>query len=159
MAVEEPFIRWLFVKHPLKFCRNGGFFYMETGRGARVIVAAAVDNGANHLYYRAASTFVASYRGILPLGSVFRWGFRKDVIAWLNSVVYHSFVRYSGQNIGRCWYVLDVPGPEFTGPTVEFFQFMFCVFKLHAIIISVFFSPLFSVGDVMDTYSNTSLEF
>ncbi|KAH7838242.1 hypothetical protein Vadar_023909 [Vaccinium darrowii] len=90
---------------------------METGRGARVIVAAAVDNGANHLYYRAASTFVGSYRGILPLGSVFRWGFRKDVIAWLNSVVYHSFVRYSGQNIGRCWFVLDVPGPEFTGPT------------------------------------------
>ncbi|KAH7863857.1 hypothetical protein Vadar_022783 [Vaccinium darrowii] len=117
MAVQEPFVRWLFVKHPLKFCRNGGFFYMETGRGDRVIVAAAVDNGANHLYFRASSTFVAYYRGILPLGNVFRWDFRKDVVAWLNSVVYHSFVRYSEQHVGRCWFVLDVPGPEFTGPT------------------------------------------
>jgi len=117
MAVQEPFVRWLYVKHPPKFCRTGGFFYVETGGGDRIIVAAAVDNGANHLYFRASSTFVAYYRGILPLGNVIRWDFRKDVVAWLDSVVYHSFVRYSGQHIGRCWYVLDAPGPEFTGPT------------------------------------------
>ncbi|KAH7857669.1 hypothetical protein Vadar_015224 [Vaccinium darrowii] len=45
------------------------------------------------------------------------WDFRKEVVAWLGSVVYHSFVHCSSQHIGRCWYVLEAFGPEFTGPT------------------------------------------
>ncbi|KAH7845851.1 hypothetical protein Vadar_006687 [Vaccinium darrowii] len=70
MAVQEPFVSWFFERHPAYFSPNGGFFYVETGEGGRVIAGVSVDRGTNHLFYKAFSTFVRDYGNVLPLGNI-----------------------------------------------------------------------------------------
>lgn len=66
---------------------------MVTGDGRSTRVAVTVDRAANHLVYDACPEFLANYHDVLPLGVISRWNLRRDLVTWMNSIVYHSFLR------------------------------------------------------------------
>ncbi|KAI8551269.1 hypothetical protein RHMOL_Rhmol06G0172400 [Rhododendron molle] len=58
--------------------------------------------------------FLEDYREILPLGTVVEWNFSCQLGAWLDDIVYHSFVRYSEERVGHCWYLKYVSPVDHT---------------------------------------------
>ncbi|KAG5561983.1 hypothetical protein RHGRI_004875 [Rhododendron griersonianum] len=50
--------------------------------------------------------FVQDYRNILPLGHVLMWNYSFQLNAWLDDIVYHSFVRYNNKGIIKPWDII-----------------------------------------------------
>ncbi|KAF7137816.1 hypothetical protein RHSIM_Rhsim07G0148600 [Rhododendron simsii] len=52
------------------------------------------------MIYRPLDSFLEDYRTLLPSGSALEWNFRFQLAAWLDGIVYYSFLQYSQE--GTC---------------------------------------------------------
>lgn len=112
MVLQVPFVRWTYVRHRPRESRNKGEFYVVTGDGRTELAGAAVGRGVNHLVYRAIGYFVINYRDILPLGNNFCWYLKREMVAWLNALIYHSFLLCSSPGIvTNSLYLSSYPWP------------------------------------------------
>ncbi|KAG5540258.1 hypothetical protein RHGRI_020477 [Rhododendron griersonianum] len=97
MVVNVPFRHWVCVKNPWQESPRRALYYLETIEGQQVIVAVAIRAGGNQLVYQPFVDFVQDYRNILPLPHVLMWNYSFQLNAWLDDIVYHSFVRCSNE--------------------------------------------------------------
>lgn len=72
---------------------------MVTGDGRSTRVAIAAERSHNHLVYDACPKFFSDYNDNLPLGTTNKWNLKRDLIFWMNSIVYHSFLLYSDEGM------------------------------------------------------------
>lgn len=107
MSIRYPFVRWGY-QQSYYSGNNDGFYLLYTASGSHAKAVEVIRNSPEGLVYKACDFFVRDYGEILPLGSVLRWKLSEDMSAWLDSVVYHSFVRYSVEGVARCWYLQEV---------------------------------------------------
>lgn len=75
------------------------FYLLYTASGSHANAIEVIRNSPEGLVYKACDFFARDYGEILPLSSVLRWKLSEDMSAWLDSVLYHSFVRYSVEEI------------------------------------------------------------
>lgn len=47
------------------------------------------------MIYRPFPAFLQEYDNILPLSAALEWNFRCQLAAWLDGIIYHSFLWYS----------------------------------------------------------------
>jgi len=76
--------------------------------GSHVVAVEVARRAPNDLVYMASEIFVKDYERILPLGSVLQWKLNKDMAAWLDNIVYYSFVPYNVEGVERCWYMKEI---------------------------------------------------
>ncbi|KAI8530568.1 hypothetical protein RHMOL_Rhmol11G0070000 [Rhododendron molle] len=64
------------------------------------------------MVYQPFHEFIEDYQGVFNLGHVSQWNYGFQLNAWLDDLVYHSFVRYSEEAVDQCWYPkkLSMPG-------------------------------------------------
>ncbi|KAI8551265.1 hypothetical protein RHMOL_Rhmol06G0172100 [Rhododendron molle] len=108
MVVSAPFVRWDIITYGSGACAREGVYYLETTAGERVICAIAIPCEGNHMRYMPVDSFVADYRALLPSGSTLEWNFRFQLAAWLDGIVYYSFLHYSEEGVGNCWHFLPI---------------------------------------------------
>ncbi|KAG5565709.1 hypothetical protein RHGRI_001579 [Rhododendron griersonianum] len=108
MVVCAPFVRWDKITHGSDGSARAGVYYLETAQGERVICAVAIPCEGNRMTYRPFDSFLEDYRALLPSGSGSEWNFRFQLAAWLDGIVYYSFLRYSQEGIGSCWHFSSV---------------------------------------------------
>ncbi|KAG5528450.1 hypothetical protein RHGRI_029210 [Rhododendron griersonianum] len=97
MVVNVPFRHWVCVKNSWQESPRRALYYLETIEAQQVIVAVAIRAGGNQLVYQRFGDFVQDYRNSLPLGHVLMWNYSYQLNAWLDDIVYHSFVRCSNE--------------------------------------------------------------
>ncbi|XP_058228342.1 uncharacterized protein LOC131336491 [Rhododendron vialii] len=114
MVVNVPFLRWDKVPSPSPLSSTVASYYLETAEGQQVIVAFAVRRADNRMVYRPFHEFIESYHGVFNLGNVGEWDYGFQLNAWLDDLVYHSFVRYSEEVIDQCWYLKKLCMPDIT---------------------------------------------
>ncbi|KAI8572959.1 hypothetical protein RHMOL_Rhmol01G0241700 [Rhododendron molle] len=68
---------------------------MNTGDGHLEVIALAINTIGDHLYYSADPSFIHNYGGILLLDNIIKWNLKKHFVAWMKSIIYHSFLRHS----------------------------------------------------------------
>lgn len=71
---------------------------METAQGEKVVCAAAIPCEGNHMTYRPFDSFLQDYRTVLPSSRALEWNFRFQLAAWLDGIVYYSFLQYSEED-------------------------------------------------------------
>lgn len=54
--------------------------------------------------YRPFDSFLQDYRTVLPSSRALEWNFRFQLAAWLDGIVYYSFLQYSEEGVGSCWH-------------------------------------------------------
>ncbi|KAG5517512.1 hypothetical protein RHGRI_038045 [Rhododendron griersonianum] len=111
MVVCAPFVRWDIIRHGSDGSARAGVYYLETAQGERVICAVAIPCDGNRMTYRPFDSFLEDYRTLLPSSSALEWNFTFQLAAWLDGIVYYSFLRYGEEGIGSCWHFSSVsPG-------------------------------------------------
>lgn len=105
MVLYDPFVHWVYYPTDPDEPRTGGVYELNTGNNSSEIVGVAINEGGDHLYYRALPAFVQEYSAILPLGNIMRWDLKKHFVAWMESIIYHSFLRYSVE--GMCFLLFE----------------------------------------------------
>lgn len=95
MALNVPFVHWVYNPIDPDSPRSRGAYQMNTRDGRLEIIALAINTGGDHLYYSAVPSFIQNYGGIIPLGNIIRWNIKRCFIAWIESIIYHSFLRHS----------------------------------------------------------------
>jgi len=98
MAIRDPFVRWAF-EQSYYSGNNDGFYLLYTAAGSHAMAVEVIRDAPEGLMCKASDFFVRHYGEILPLGCVLQWKESEDMSAWLDSVVYHSFLRYSVEGI------------------------------------------------------------
>ncbi|KAI8530562.1 hypothetical protein RHMOL_Rhmol11G0069400 [Rhododendron molle] len=88
MVVHAPFVRWDLTRNGFDACTKGGIYYLETAQGV-------IRGERNHMAYRHFYSLLQDYHVILPLSTALEWNFRGQLAAWVDGIVYHSFLRYS----------------------------------------------------------------
>ncbi|KAF7143617.1 hypothetical protein RHSIM_Rhsim05G0146500 [Rhododendron simsii] len=101
MVVRAPFLRWDIIRNPSDSSARRALYYLETARGQQVIAALAVRGQDNRLVYQPFAQFVEDYQDLLSLGNVAACSYGFQLNAWLDDIVYHSFVRYSKEGYCR----------------------------------------------------------
>ncbi|KAI8570664.1 hypothetical protein RHMOL_Rhmol01G0053600 [Rhododendron molle] len=96
--------------------------------GEQVIAAFAVRGADNRMVYQPFDEFVQDYQGVFNLGHVSEWNYGFQLNAWLDDLVYHSFVRYSEEVVDQCWYLKKVSMPGATEAFNEFAAALFVQF-------------------------------
>lgn len=71
---------------------KGGTFHLHTADGKSKIAVVLLQKGTPKLLYYVCPEFIKKYHELLPLGVVYKWGDKEGLVAWLDSVIYHSFV-------------------------------------------------------------------
>lgn len=71
------------------------FYCLEAAGGEKVICGLAIRGERNRMSYKPSDYLVEEYCEIFPLGVVAEWNFSCQLDVWLDSIVYHSFVRYN----------------------------------------------------------------
>lgn len=99
MAQNQPFIRVFYIKHAPEYNINGGLFHLHTADGQSDIAAVSLNNGTSQILYHAWPGFLTKYTPIFPLGNIHCWNHKEGLIAWLDSIIKHSFLLYSDQGI------------------------------------------------------------
>ncbi|KAI8551832.1 hypothetical protein RHMOL_Rhmol06G0217400 [Rhododendron molle] len=111
MVVHAPFLRWDVIWIPSLISKRRALYYLETAGGERVVAAVQMHGENNRLIYEPLAEFVEEYQGLLNLGDVTKWSFGFQLNAWLDNIVYHSFVQYSEEVVDQCWYMKDFSLP------------------------------------------------
>ncbi|KAF7152067.1 hypothetical protein RHSIM_Rhsim01G0132200 [Rhododendron simsii] len=111
MVVDAPFVRWDKISHDSGGSTRAGVYYLETAQGERVVCAVAAPGEGNCMIYRPLDSFLEDYYNLLPSATVLEWNFRFQLAAWLDGIVYYSFLQYSQEGIGSCWHFASV-GPD-----------------------------------------------
>ncbi|KAI8553770.1 hypothetical protein RHMOL_Rhmol05G0042000 [Rhododendron molle] len=104
MVLHVPFLRWDGVGNPLTSSSGTAFYYLETAGGEQVTTALALRTESNRLIYRASSEFLEEYQELLHLGTILEWDYVFQLNAWLDDIVYHSFVRHGTAGVPSFWY-------------------------------------------------------
>ncbi|KAG5521842.1 hypothetical protein RHGRI_034165 [Rhododendron griersonianum] len=107
-VASSPFLRWGSVKSPSGVSSRTALYYLETAEGQQVIAALAPRTEDNHLVYRAFGQFVEDYQDLLNLGDVIKWNYVFQLNAWLDDILYHSFVRYCEEGVNECWHLKNL---------------------------------------------------
>ncbi|KAG5548907.1 hypothetical protein RHGRI_014313 [Rhododendron griersonianum] len=149
MVVHAPFLRWDKISNPspLSSSSTVASYFLETAEGEQVIVAFAVCGSDNRMVYQPSHEFIEDYQGVFNLGHVSEWNYGFQLNAWLDDLVYHSFVRYSEEAVDQCWYLKKLPMPGVTErlpralrqyfPTDGSSTWVFCAMQAAAIFIMV----------------------
>ncbi|KAG5536842.1 hypothetical protein RHGRI_024319 [Rhododendron griersonianum] len=104
MVLHVLFLRWGSDGNPLTSSSGTASYYLETPGGEQVIAALAIRTEDYRLIYRASEEFVEEYQELLHLGPVVEWNYVFQLNAWLDDIVYHSFVRHSTAGVPSFWY-------------------------------------------------------
>lgn len=97
MVVHAPFVRWDLERDASSSNPRAGIYFLETAQGQRVHCVAGISGEGNHMTYKPFDGFLQDYHSILPLSAVLEWNFRCQLAAWLDGIIYHSFLWYSEQ--------------------------------------------------------------
>ncbi|KAF7127342.1 hypothetical protein RHSIM_Rhsim11G0033200 [Rhododendron simsii] len=111
MAVRVPFLHWDIIRNPSDISERRVFYYLETAQGEQVVAVVRVRRQNNQLVYEPLPQFLQDYQDVLNLGDVSGWSYGFQLNAWLNDIVYHSFVQYSEDAVDQCWYMKDFSLP------------------------------------------------
>lgn len=111
--------------------QNLALYYLETIEGQQVIVAVAIRAGGNQLVYQPFVDFVQDYWNILPLPHVLMWNYSFQLNAWLDDIVYYSFVSCSNEGITKPWDII-----------LSLRYYSICFIALSTILPSVFMCSL-----------------
>lgn len=114
MALNVPFVNWVYNPIDPESPRSGGAYQMNTGEGRSEIIALAINTGGDHLYYNALPSFIQNYGGIIPLGNDVRWNIKRCFVAWMESIIDHSFLHHSLAGVENCWFMKDVSAYSLT---------------------------------------------
>ncbi|KAG5528243.1 hypothetical protein RHGRI_028988 [Rhododendron griersonianum] len=107
MVVHVPFVLWVCVKNEFLISSRAALYCLETAGGEKVICGLAIRGERNRMTYKPSDYFIEEYCEIFPLGVVAEWNFSCQLGVWLDSIVYHSFVRYNQEvNGASTWIVL-----------------------------------------------------
>lgn len=85
MEIQTPFIR----SH---FDTETGTVSLETANGQLQIVAQYSTTGNRNFLYEACPVFIATYSETIDIGNVLKWTSKEDIDAWLNRLIYSSFL-------------------------------------------------------------------
>lgn len=85
MDLQTPFVR----PH---FDKKTGTVSLETTNGQLQTVARCSSAGTKDLLYEACPTFIATYSKTIDIGLVWKWTSQSDIDAWLNKIIYSSFL-------------------------------------------------------------------
>ncbi|KAI8561961.1 hypothetical protein RHMOL_Rhmol04G0381500 [Rhododendron molle] len=80
----------------------------STANNRSKIVAYTVDHGTGYRIYKASPLFLEKYSDMLPALDVHEWYFKADMVVWLESVFFYSFMRCSLAGVERCWFMKHV---------------------------------------------------
>lgn len=80
---------------------------METAQGEKVVCSAAIPCEGNHMTYRPFDSFLQDYRTVLPSSRALEWNFGFQLAAWLDGIVYYSFLQYSEEGACASSFVLS----------------------------------------------------
>ncbi|XP_058195159.1 uncharacterized protein LOC131311652 [Rhododendron vialii] len=80
-----------------------GVYYLQTAQGEKVICAIPIPGEGNHMTHRPFDTFLEEYHGVSPSTCTLEWNFKFQLAAWLDGIVYYSFLQYSEEGVGSCW--------------------------------------------------------
>lgn len=86
----DPFIRIVYEEHHPIFRTNGGLYYLHTSTGGSEVAVVSMDSESGHLIYKAWPPFVDKYIDIYPMGNAQHWNQKRDLTAWLESIMYYS---------------------------------------------------------------------
>ncbi|KAG5539975.1 hypothetical protein RHGRI_020272 [Rhododendron griersonianum] len=50
-------------------------------------------------------TFLEEYHAVFPLTRTLEWNFKFQLAAWLDGIVYYSFLQCSEEGVGSCWFL------------------------------------------------------
>lgn len=92
MAANDPFVRIFFENHDPQPHISGGLFNLHTTSGKPEIAAVSIDQSKGQLTYEAWPSFVKKFSAIYPIGKVLQWGSKNGLSAWLDSLIYCSFL-------------------------------------------------------------------
>ncbi|KAG5524323.1 hypothetical protein RHGRI_031108 [Rhododendron griersonianum] len=97
MVVHAPFVRWDLDWDASSTKPRAGIYYLETAQGQRVDCVASISRQGKHNTYKPFDGFLQEYHNILPLSTALEWNFRCQLAAWLDGIIYHSFLWYNEQ--------------------------------------------------------------
>lgn len=105
MVLNAPFVGHGVERDPTDITGHGSVYYVFIGRGEREIVARAMHNGTGHVVYRREENFIRDYGDLFPLGNAVEWEDIDDLLKWIDSIIYYSFLRRSIAGVPRCWFL------------------------------------------------------
>ncbi|XP_058190176.1 uncharacterized protein LOC131307590 isoform X2 [Rhododendron vialii] len=106
MVVHAPFVQWDIIRHGGNGSTRAGVYYLQTARGERVVCAIAIPGEGNHMTYRPLDSFLEEYHALLPSSRSLEWNFRFQLAAWLDGIMYYSFLQCSEEGVGSCWHLV-----------------------------------------------------
>lgn len=93
--MHSPFVRWDIISHGVNGSTKAGVYYLQTAQGEKVVCATGIPGEGNHMTYRPLDSFLDEYHAVLPSSHTLEWNFKFQLAAWLDGIVYYSFLQCS----------------------------------------------------------------
>ncbi|KAF7127550.1 hypothetical protein RHSIM_Rhsim11G0024500 [Rhododendron simsii] len=111
MVVHAPFVHWDLDRNVSSTNPRACMYYLEMAQGQRVDCELVFLGKEGTKLINLFDGFLQEYHNILPLSTALEWNFRCQLAAWLDGIIYHSFLWYDEQGVDHCWSLsfVDVP--------------------------------------------------
>ncbi|KAI8534171.1 hypothetical protein RHMOL_Rhmol10G0068400 [Rhododendron molle] len=105
MVLTTPFVGIVRRAKYDKIDNTGCWYALINVNGEQEDAAFSKTRSPKNLLYEGHAPFVAKYGQILPIGIATTWDLRKEMDAWLSKIIYYSFLYFSHDHNGKCWFM------------------------------------------------------